>query len=266
MKYKWGRRVYIDLYAGAGYNRVRGTDRILIGSPLLALTVADPFNKYIFCEREGDLLAALRVRAKRHAPEADVAYIPGDCNDEVNRILGEIPTGSKENTVLGLCFVDPFDLGIKFETLQKMSTRFVDFLCLLALYMDANRNYTRYSSEDSHKVDEFLGTNAWRNDWGEAQKARIPFPTFLAREFTARMGTLGYIPPPIHKMKEVRSDDNNLPLYHLVLFSRNERAYDFWDEVLKYSTDLRRLREVTNPYSPRLTTDFAAGMIGTVAG
>jgi len=27
---------------------------------------------------------------------------------------------------------------------------------------------------------------------------------------------------------------------------------------------LRRLREVTNPYSPRLTTDFAAGMIEMV--
>ena len=32
------------------------------------------------------------------------------------------------------------------------------------------------------------------------------------------------------------------------------------------AVNLRRLREVTNPYSPRLTTDFAAGMIGTVAG
>jgi hypothetical protein len=29
---------------------------------------------------------------------------------------------------------------------------------------------------------------------------------------------------------------------------------------------LRRLREVINPYSRRLSTDFAAGMIGTVAG
>ena len=38
-------------------------------------------------------------------------------------------------------------------------------------------------------------------------------------------------------MKEVRSDDKNLPLYHLALFSRSPRAYDFWDQVLKYSTD-----------------------------
>ena len=62
MKFKWDRRVYVDLYAGAGYNRIRNTDKILIGSPLLALTVPDPFDKYIFCEKDEELLAALQVR------------------------------------------------------------------------------------------------------------------------------------------------------------------------------------------------------------
>jgi len=38
-----------------------------------------------------------------------------------------------------------------------------------------------------------------------------------------------------------------------------------WSQAVTLK-ELRRLREVTNPYSPRLTTDFAAGRIGTVAG
>jgi three-Cys-motif partner protein len=237
MKFKWDRRVYVDLYAGAGYNRIRNTDKILIGSPLLALTVPDPFDKYIFCEKDEELLAALQVRAKRRAPAADVTYILGDCNEQVDRICGEIPRGSKDNTMLGLCFVDPFDLGIKFETLRKMSASFIDFLCLLALHMDANRNYSRYVSEDSHKVDDFLGTDRWREAWDGAQANRTPFPMFLAQQFAAQMQTLGYIPLPLYTMKEVRSDDNNLPLYHLALFSRSKLAYEFWDDVLKYSTD-----------------------------
>ena len=53
MKYKWDQRVYIDLYAGAGYARVKGTKKILKGSPILALTVTHPFDKYIFCEEWG---------------------------------------------------------------------------------------------------------------------------------------------------------------------------------------------------------------------
>ena len=35
----------------------------------------------------------------------------------------------------------------------------------------------------------------------------------------------------------MRSDEKNLPLYCLALFSRNLTAYKFWDDVLKYSTD-----------------------------
>lgn len=55
------------------------------------------------------------------------------------------------------------------------------------------------------------------------------------------MATLGYITQPLHKMKKVRSDEKNLPLYRLALFSRNPQAYKFWDEVLEYSTTQRNL-------------------------
>jgi three-Cys-motif partner protein len=237
MKDKWDQRLYIDLYAGAGYSKVRGTERILAGSPILALTVPHLFDRYIFCEANPELLNALQIRTKRTAPQADVRYVAGDCNTRINDICKHIPPGSKGSTVLGLCFVDPFDLGIQFETLRRLSTYFMDFLCLLALYMDANRNYSRYVSTESKKVDQFLGTNMWRERWQKAQGEGSAFPRFLATEFSNQMATLGYIPPPMYTMKEVRSDEKNLPLYHLALFSRNNRAYEFWNEVLKYSTD-----------------------------
>ena len=50
MKNKWDQRVYVDLYSGAGFGRIKGTKTTLKGSPLLGLTVNDPFDKYIFCE------------------------------------------------------------------------------------------------------------------------------------------------------------------------------------------------------------------------
>jgi len=143
--------------------------------------------------------------------------------------------------VLSLCFVDPCDIGIKFETLRALSTRYVDFLVLLALHMDANRNYANYVRPESTKVENLLGTKTWREKWSVAQSGAVPFPRFLAQEFANSMTTLGYLPLPLYKMKEVRSDEKNLPLYHLALFSRSELAYKFWDDVLKYSTDQRSL-------------------------
>jgi len=62
MKDKWNRRIYVDLYAGAGYNRVRGTSKIILGSPIRALTLEHPFDKYVFCEQDAENLEALKVR------------------------------------------------------------------------------------------------------------------------------------------------------------------------------------------------------------
>ena len=78
-----------------------------------------------------------------------MAYVEGDCDAKVSDILAEIPQGSKDNTVLTLCFADPYDIGLKFGTIKALSVRFVDFLCSLAVYSDANRAYKRYVMEDA---------------------------------------------------------------------------------------------------------------------
>jgi three-Cys-motif partner protein len=235
MKNKWDTRVYVDLYSGAGHVRVRDTQRLLFGSPLLAIQVPDSFEKYVFCEEDPVRMKALVARTKRLAPQADVSYIEGNCDDRIREILNATPRYSKERTVLSLCFVDPYDLGIRFETLAALADRFTDFLVLLALHMDANRNYEHYVDEKSTKVALFLGDSGWREQWKLAQMTAMSFPMFLADAFAARMESLGYLPPP--RMKVIRLSEKNVPLYHLAIFSRNTRAYEFWGEVLKYSTD-----------------------------
>ena len=46
-KGKWGKRVYLDLFAGAGRVRVEGTDQILNGSPLIALDGPDERTPHV---------------------------------------------------------------------------------------------------------------------------------------------------------------------------------------------------------------------------
>lgn len=75
MKDKWEQRVNIDLYAGAGYSRIRGTKKFLKGSPILALTVTHPFDKYIFCEDDGEFLEALKARQGRRPQDPEVRPI-----------------------------------------------------------------------------------------------------------------------------------------------------------------------------------------------
>src|SRR6266403_3578287 len=112
MKAKWSRRIYVELYAGAGFSRVSGTSKFIFGSPLLALKVKDPFDKYVFCEEKPKNLDALKIRAEQTAPNADIAYVQGDCNKRISEILAKIPQGSTGDTALSLCFADPFDISL----------------------------------------------------------------------------------------------------------------------------------------------------------
>jgi three-Cys-motif partner protein len=236
MKHKWENRVYIDLFSGPGLVRVRGGGKFLWSSPLLALQAKDPFDHYIFCEREANVLSALRTRVEKYFPSAKVSYVEGDSNKNVDEIRRKIPNASRSNTVLSFCFVDPYDLSVKFSTIKKLSETFVDFLILLALGMDAKRNLVHYLDAANHKIDEFLGLQDWREQWLQASsRGGIELPKFLAETYAKQMETLDYLPVPFHRMKQVRSDVKNLPLYHLALFSRHTLAYELWEDVLKYS-------------------------------
>jgi three-Cys-motif partner protein len=235
MKKKWDVRVCIDLYAGPGMVRVRETGRFLWGSPLLALRLKDPFDKYIFCESNPTALSALKTRVGKLFPGANVSYVDGSCDDSVDEICKRIPIASPSRKVLTFCFVDPCDLSIKFFTIKRISETFVDFLVLLALGMDGNRNLAHYSDPDNHKIDDLLGMPNWRAEWETQRVKQKSFPQFLAETFSKQMTTLGYLPVEFHQMKSIRSDARNLPLYRLALFSRHQLAYEYWDDVLKYS-------------------------------
>jgi len=236
MKNKWPTRVYIDLYSGPGFVRVRGTNRMMVGSPLLALGVPDPFDKYIFCESDPDLLGALQSRFGRYSAKANATFICGDCNERIDKICASIPEPSPGRGVLTFCFIDPFDISIKFSTVKRLSFHLIDFLILLALHVDANRNVEHYLNSGNSKVDEFLDLADWRERWRIAESQRGKFPRFLAEEYSGQMEKLEYLPQSWDRMKQVRSD-KNLPLYHLALFSRHPLAYKYWDQVLKYSSD-----------------------------
>lgn len=238
MKDKFQKRVYIELYAGAGYSRIRDTDRIIPGSPINALTLKQPFDKYIFCEEDTEKRAALETRVLRHAPQdVEVKFIPRDCDSCVSEIAAAIPRHSKTNKVLTLCFVDPNDIGIKFATLRALgASRMMDSIVLLALYMDALRAEQHYVRSPL-KITELLGTEQWQGRWQEAKNKGIDFPHFLAEEFIASMAGMGYIPPPFYSMRKIFYYEKNYPLYAVGLFARHPLAYRLWDDALRYTDD-----------------------------
>ena len=238
MKNRWDLRVYLDLFSGPGYSRLKGTDHFVLGSPLIALSLPDLFDRYVFADENPDAIRALTQRAARERSDADIRFVVGDANERIEEIIAALPVHGPDGRVLSFCFLDPYKLNIYFDTVRRLAAdRPIDFLILLALYVDANRNAERYASEESEVIDRFLGDEAWRPLWEAAKLTGTSFVEFLAQEYSARMASLGYIPMGLDRMVKIRTHDRRLPLYYLAFFSRNERGLQFWNEVIRYSDD-----------------------------
>jgi three-Cys-motif partner protein len=125
--------------------------------------------------------------------------IPGKFEENIHEICSKIPQNS-----LALCFVDPFNCDFNFEDIRKISkSARVDFICLLALQMDAKRNEQHYLQPDS-KIDRMIGNPTWRVRWKNRVNHNEDFAKFLANEFANSMTEIGYKKTQLHEMKTVK--------------------------------------------------------------
>lgn len=241
MKHKWDCRVYIDLFAGAGRARIKDSRRIVDASPLLALSVKDRFDRYIFCELESDLIDALSKRSKKNCGDADVKFVQGDVNQKIDEIIQNIPRPSGRFKVLSFCVVDPFKLSnLNFSTIKSLSAFYMDFLVLIACGMDAQRNEKVYLSKGNTIVECFLGNPSWREDWSEAECKGVSFSDYLVEAFSREMVKLNYKPVDLTDTVLIRQP-NNAPLYRLAFYSRSNTGTEFWKQARKYSDRQRKI-------------------------
>jgi len=106
----WGGGLhYIDLFAGAGIEKVEGHG-LDWGSPLIAAQARYPFTQIHACELDGDLFKALCIRLAKLPQPKPPQLINGDANEAVHDICKDIPSGA-----LSLAFLDPFGLHYTFK-------------------------------------------------------------------------------------------------------------------------------------------------------
>ncbi len=241
MKDRWY-RVYVDLFAGAGHGRIEGRKDIYLGSPLLALTVKYPFNKYVFCEKDARKLEALRLRVEVQKPaSSEIAVISGDANAKIDEVMKAIPERANGRGALAFCFVDPYALQqVHFSTLRALSGRSIDLLMLIPSYMDAHRNAVPLQEPDNRIIEQYLGDPGWREEWIRESKRGIPFGVFVVNAMCHRMSQLRHSitgktfeTVMLDELVQVNITKNDAPLYHLAFFSRNKLGIDFWRKTIK---------------------------------
>lgn len=186
MKNKWPERHYIDLFAGAGYARIRGTGEVVETSTVIAAKVRDAFTRLHLCEANQSKSNALRTRLR--PIEGRYSIHQGDANS----LVGEILSGIAERGTLCTCFVDPFGLNFHYETAKKVATKQCDLIVLLPDHMDVVRNWKDYYEDNPNSnLDSFMGEAGWRTEF--AREGNQGVASRFRERYTSRLRELGYL-------------------------------------------------------------------------
>jgi len=218
---RWSALNYIDLFAGAGLERIADKDQLEWGSPLIAAQAPAPFTKLHLCERNREKYEALRTRLGQFRSGFDDRCIHGDANEVVSEIVVGIAPKS-----LTLAFLDPFGLHADYETLEALGRIRADLVLFFPVELDAIRNMRAYYWEDpASRLDAVLGHDSgWRELVAETPAAQIPVR--LIELYVKQISKLGFCHfewEPIPNL--------GAPLYRLIFCSKSDVGLKIWRRV-----------------------------------
>jgi three-Cys-motif partner protein len=209
---------YVDLFSGAGIERIATSAQLEWGSPLIAAQARFPFKKLHLCERDPLKCQALGARVSRVRPGSDDRILCGDAHEVVTGIVREIPAKS-----LTLAFLDAYGLHANYESLRALSTVRADLILFFPVELDALRNWKHYYWDDPQSnLDGVLGPDSgWRDVVSNSTPAQTPVR--LIELYTRQIGKLGY---SHFDWEPIPSLD--APLYRLIFCSRHVAGLRIW--------------------------------------
>lgn len=231
---------YIDGFAGAGEHISETTREVIPGSPLNALNVDPPFDRYFLVDRDAKRVARLRQLA---GGRDDVELHNGDCSDIlVNTVLPQV----KRNLFRrALCLLDPYGMHLKWEVLVLAGKLGTIGLFLNFPIMDMKMNVLfnepeRVNPIQAGRMNAFWGDDSWKratyepNPQGDlfssAPGQRKLSDTAIARVFAERLRTVAgfaHVPEPI-----AMRNKTNAIVYFLVFASTNGVAAKIAGDIL----------------------------------
>jgi len=150
------RLCYIDGFASSGKNRIRETDQILDGSPLISLNAQPPFANYILVESNGWYYSELVQHTSDYIRYANVQIFFDDCNQLIPELLARTPPETRI-----LVFLDPEGVQeLLWNTVEELGRRGKVDLLITFSCMGVARCSQNPSTERT--LDRFFGSLQWR--------------------------------------------------------------------------------------------------------
>lgn len=236
---KWRGLNFIDLFSGPGKCKIRDTPQILLGSPLLALTLQYPFNQYFFVDADQEAISALQTRCSYSSQLANIQYEVGDSNQVVHKIVKQIEMvdqryiPGKWTSSLNLAFLDPEGFELEWGTVDALGK--VKKMDLIILYpqMGLEREMPNDIQKNSPtKIDSYFGGIEWRDVFRKYKIGQIQnLHRSLMDLYEEKLKSLGYV--NIKENEPLMRNTGNAPLYRLIFASKDPLGNKFWQQVTR---------------------------------
>jgi three-Cys-motif partner protein len=231
MSGKWRELGYVELYAGPGRLLDQATGLELPGSPIEALRVRAPFDRYIFCDFDEDCVEALAKRTRREdiASRADVR--PGDATDprHLAYIAGQFDRGS-----LVMVYLDPArPQDMTWETVRLLATLLPNIDLIINLPVNSlQRAISGPHARDAEAraAGAFLGHPDARElmQWDRTQSHHVAGTVQAVRGFfDQQLESLGFLKPG----RRVVEYPAGVPYYDVLYASRHPLGVKLWDRA-----------------------------------
>lgn len=185
MKKQRFRLFYVDGFAGSGGSTSKAdqvgsdpalfpTSDVVEGSPLRALSIEPPFDRYLFIEKAEKNVKSLNDVCSRF-PDRNYEIWPGDANEKLRQFCDGLRNHRSDRAVV---FLDPFGLSVEWETICDLaSTEKVDLWYLVPV-----DGMSRQIKNDgsflpgANRIDVLWGSKAWRTE--AVRKVEMPQDLF----------------------------------------------------------------------------------------
>jgi three-Cys-motif partner protein len=231
MSGKWRQLGYVELYAGPGRLLDQSTGLELPGSPIEALRVRAPFDRYIFSDFDGECVAPLGERTRRESVGSRAEVRTGDATDphDLEYIASQFDRGS-----LVMVYLDPArPQDMTWRTVKLLATQLpnVDLIVNLpvnSLQRAISGPYAR--AAEARAAGAFLGHPDPRElmQWDHTQSHHVAGTIQAIRDyFDLQLRSLGFLPPG----RRVIEYPAGVPYYDVLYASRHPLGVALWDRA-----------------------------------
>jgi three-Cys-motif partner protein len=180
---------YIDAFAGSGVHISRRTGEFILGSPLNALEIENPFTEYHFIDVNRVKAEALETLTRE---KSNIKIYPEDCNEAlIKKIFPYLQYESKKRA---LCILDSYGLHLHWETIMEAAKLRTTEIFLNFPLMDMNRNVLHKDlltadPDQIERMNRFCGSIEWleilyeeakqMDLFGDTYRIKVPEPVLM---------------------------------------------------------------------------------------